>query len=219
MDNQEIPLVISYLALRRTIGVLGILFPFILVIGSMVAGGCHEIQPTISDYYHTNMRDVFVGMLCAVALFLFSYRGYNYQDNIAGNLACILALGVAFFPSSVTDPLAPCNNPVTIHNPVTGKIHLVAASLFFITLAYFSLFLFTKGVSMPTPQKLLRNKIYKICGFIILTCLVLLILYYSLPSLEFHLKKYKPVFWIETIALWAFGVSWLVKGQYLLRDK
>lgn len=219
MYQQEIPLVISYLYLRRAIGILGILFPVILVIGSIVAGGCREIQPSISDYYHTNMRDVFVGILCAVALFLFSYRGYNYQDNLAGNLACIFALCVAFFPTSATEPLAPCNNPAVFHNPLTVKIHRVSAGLFFAVLAYFSLFLFTRGVSMPTPQKLLRNKIYRICGFVIIGCVMLLILYFSVPSLELHLKKFKPVFWIETMALWAFGASWLIKGQYLLRDR
>jgi len=219
MDQREIPLVISYLFLRRAIGIIGILFPFILVTGSVVAGGCTEIQPTISDYYHTNMRDVFVGTLCAVALFLFSYRGYNYMDNIAGNLACIFALGVAFFPASATEPLAPCNHTAATHHPLIGKIHLVAAGLFFIVLACFSLFLFTRGVSMPTPEKLIRNKIYRICGFVILACIMLLLLFYSLPSFDFYLKKYKLVFWIETIALWAFGISWLIKGQYLLRDK
>ena len=40
--------------------------------------------------------------------------------------------------------------------------------------------------------------------------------------LRFHgyldLRTIKPVFFLETIALWAFGVSWLVKGQTFWRD-
>jgi hypothetical protein len=31
-------------------------------------------------------------------------------------------------------------------------------------------------------------------------------------------KGIKPIFWLETIMLWAFGVSWLVKGEFLLED-
>ena len=31
--------------------------------------------------------------------------------------------------------------------------------------------------------------------------------------------KLAPSFWIETIALFAFGASWLVKGEVVLRDK
>lgn len=29
----------------------------------------------------------------------------------------------------------------------------------------------------------------------------------------------KPVFWLETVALLAFGTSWLVKGELVLKDK
>jgi hypothetical protein len=28
-----------------------------------------------------------------------------------------------------------------------------------------------------------------------------------------------PVFWLETVALWAFGVSWFVKGETVFTDK
>jgi hypothetical protein len=27
------------------------------------------------------------------------------------------------------------------------------------------------------------------------------------------------IFWLEVIMLWAFGFSWLVKGETILRDK
>jgi hypothetical protein len=29
----------------------------------------------------------------------------------------------------------------------------------------------------------------------------------------------KPVFWLEAFALWAFGVSWFVKGETLWKDE
>lgn len=32
------------------------------------------------------------------------------------------------------------------------------------------------------------------------------------------LKKYDPVFWLESVSLFAFGISWLVKGQLILKD-
>lgn len=61
-DNKQ--LVISYLTLRKTIGILGIFLPLTLVIGSILFGDCITIQQSISNYYHTNMRDVFV-VTCA----------------------------------------------------------------------------------------------------------------------------------------------------------
>ena len=32
------------------------------------------------------------------------------------------------------------------------------------------------------------------------------------------LSDIEPVFWLESLALWAFGISWLVKGGLLLKD-
>ena len=209
---------ISYLSIRRIIGILGIAFPFILVIGSMVIGDCREIQSSISSYYHTEMRDVFVGVLFVFAMFLYAYKGYDNTDDIAGNLAGLFALGVAFFPTSVKDHLTYCI-PEEIKKGIIGTIHLISAGVFFIVLSYISIFLFTKSRGTPTKRKIKRNKLYKTCGFIILGCILLIFTYLYLP--ENHLLKMPtltPVFWLETIALWAFGTSWLTKGQVLLKD-
>ena len=32
------------------------------------------------------------------------------------------------------------------------------------------------------------------------------------------IKRVDPVFWIETLGLFAFAFSWLVKGEVLLKD-
>jgi len=33
------------------------------------------------------------------------------------------------------------------------------------------------------------------------------------------LERYAPIFWLEGIAVIAFGVSWLTKGEAILKDK
>lgn len=103
-------LVISYLELRKFVGWLGLLMPFILIIGGCFTAVKGGIQPTISDYYYTPIRNIFVGILCAIGVFLFSYRGYPpkenqpkkpiISDNAAGNLAALFAVGVALFPTT-----------------------------------------------------------------------------------------------------------------------
>ncbi len=219
--SNKLSLVISYLTLRKAIGILGIAFPVVLVSGSIIAGGCEEIQSSISCYYHTNMRNIFVGILCAVALFLFSYRGYERKDNIAGDLACLFALGVAFFPASVDDPLPLCNFPSLIKSPLISYVHFLSAALFFTTLSYFSIILFTKSKSRDsrTKRKKKRNRIYRVCGYIMLGCIILIGVYFlPLKNRYPQLQNIKPVFWLESIALWAFGISWLVKGEVLLKD-
>jgi len=201
--------IISYITLRRAVGILGASLPFILLIGAALVYEDKIIQPSISDYYHTKMRDVFVGILCAIGLFLFSYTGYDRNDNIAGNFACLAVIGIIFCPTSANDAVTPAH-----------IIHIVFAGSFFLIIAYFSLFLFTKSdTNSPTTQKLCRNKLYRVCGYVIIVAISIIGIYFILlEKLYPVLSKYNPVFWLETIALLAFGLSWMTKGNALLRD-
>ena len=207
---------ITYLALRKTVGGLGILFPIILILGSFTFNGiedipnCKEFQPSISAYYHTGMRDFFVGILSIIAIVFFAYRSKdNKYDNIAGTIAGFFTLGVAFLPTSI-EKSSTCMSKI-IGNSCIGKLHLISATLLFVTLAFFSLVLFTKDAK--------RKKsilIYKICGGVMLLCIFLIGLYFLFLKKEFpELEYYKPVLWLESIALFSFGISWLRKGELL----
>ena len=92
----------SYLSLRQAIGWIGILLPFTLMLGVLVIFRGNPVRISISMYYYTGMRDVLVGALCAIGLFLFFYRGYSKWDNWAGNIAGFFALGIALFPTNET---------------------------------------------------------------------------------------------------------------------
>ena len=68
-----------------------------------------------------------------------------------------------------------------------------------------------------TKQKKRRNVVYAVCGAMILVCIGLILLYYLfLP--DSGLGRFNPVFWLESIAVVSFGVSWLVKGETILAD-
>lgn len=226
-NDKQNPHLISYFYLRKAVGLLGFALPVVLVVGSVLFGNCNEIQSSISDYYHTLMRDVFVGILSAIALFLFAYKGYDKQDNIAGTLASLFALGVAIFPTSPDKPLPvcdvpSCNIPSVITNPFISNLHFIFATLFFLVLTYFSLFLFTKtkNVQTQTKQKKIRNSIYQVCGYIMLVCIALIAVYFFYLEEKYpNLAKFDLVFWLETIALWAFASSWIVKGELILQDE
>jgi len=196
----------SYLALRKAVGWIGILLPFVLSLGSVFLFGEKSLRENISLYYYSGMRDVFVGALCAIALFLFFYKGYDRWDNIAADLAALFALGIAFFP---TVPEGKYNAAATIH--------FISAAVFFIILAGMSFFLFTRSKPDPTKRKIIRNKIYIGCGLVMIVCLVAILIFY----IFFNEKRpdSRLVFWSETIALIAFGISWLTKGGTLYPDK
>lgn len=195
-------LVVSYLTLRRVIGVLGVALPFVLAIwGGFIQ---HELLPSISDYYVLRTRDVLVGFLFAIGWFLYTYHGYTTRDNYVSNAAGVLALGVAVFPTGGTK----CEHVV----------HLACAAGLFLSLAYFSYFHFTKSGPNPTPQKLTRNRVYRRCGIVIVICIGLIAFYNTTGLGRALLERFKPVFLLETFALWAFGFSWFVKGETLWRD-
>ena len=208
------PFVLAYLSLRRAVGYLGVFFPLVLLVGAYWFFNT-GMQPSISSYYHTGMRDVFVGILFAIGIFLFSYKGYESKDDLVGNLACAFAIGVALFPTTpAVDPSAT--------QKIIGALHLTFAALFFLTLAYFSLFLFTKTASSkpPSPRKMHRNKIYRICGYTIVASIFCVFLLTVLPqAAQQKLREYNPVFLLESLAVVAFGFSWLIKGETILQDK
>lgn len=204
-------IIISYLTLRKLIGLLGFSFPLILLFGGLLING--QIQTSISYYYHTEMNDIFVGILFIIATFLFAYNGYDNHDATIGKLASFSAIGVALIPTTVL------NNP-NESQIFWGKIHLLFAASYFLLIAYFCLFLFTKTDQQPiTKQKEQRNRIYKICGYTIIVCLVLIVLYSFLPNeTKINLESLKPFFWLESFAIYAFGFAWLVKGEALFKD-
>lgn len=196
----------SYLTLRKAVGWIGILLPFVLVFGVFLFFGGKPVLKTISLYYHSGMRDVFVGSICAIALFLFFYRGYSKWDNLAGNLAGFFALGVALFPTVKEGP-----------ENWAGIVHFISATFFFLILAAFSLFLFTREKPSPSRQKKKRNQIYVVCGLTMIASLATIMIYFVF--FDFNTSESCFVFWAETIALIAFGVSWLTKGGAIYPDR
>ena len=210
----------TVLTLRRAIGILGISLPLVVAFGAIILGDCTSIQRSISLYYNTIMRNAFVGILTATALFMFAYRGYDYRDRIAGIAAFVFALGIAFFPATsqvVKDCGTLCLH-VEYHSWIR-IVHLVSAALYFITLSVISLFLFTRTDPenvVFTEEKRKRNMLYRICGYIIIGSLVLIAAY--MLWIDPLFEQFHPIFWLETLALVAFGISWLVKGEVAWTD-
>lgn len=193
-DERNSPEVIGYYGLRRWVGVLGMAFPVLLAFG----WGHVRIEPSLSAYYDTPMRDWFVGLLFAIGLFLVSCRGYDARDATLGVLAFVFAVGVAVFPAS----------------GARSWLHFACAAALFVVLAMIALFQFTQTGGQPTREKLARNRIYRTCGVLILVFVVLTFVYDRFLASS-ALARFQPVFWLESLALWSFGIAWLTKGEML----
>lgn len=176
-------LLISHLTLRRAIGVLGMALPFVLP----ALGGA---QDSLSAYYGTPARDVLVGVLCTMGAFLLAYNGYTKRDRIASGVQGLAIIGVAWLP----------------WNGAHATLHLVCAGIFFAIASATCLLLFTKTSGDLTPRKLHRNRVYRLCGWVIVACLV-------------AAAAGAPLLLIEAVAVFAFGGAWLVKGEAILADQ
>lgn len=218
------PRLISYQTLRKAIGWMGISLPAAMIVVNLFFGDCNMVQSSVSHYYYTVSGSLFIGILCAVALFLITYKGYNRIDRICNSVAGILAVVIALFPTNISTLNAANSTKYGCfifelpENPLRNSIHYISAGLFFIMLACISLFLFTKSEGKKTAEKKLRNKVYKSCGVIIFVAIAAIAVY-GIFDKDGGLSSYKPVFWLEWIALIAFGTSWLVKGEMVLEDK
>lgn len=202
--------IISYLTLRVLIGATGVLLPFLVVLGKLITDGSWQLEFSISDYYDNGTGgDILVGVLFVLGFFLMSYKGPMPIDNRVANAGCIAALGVALFPTTF------CTG-CWVHT-----LHFVFALLLFSVFIFFSIYLFrkTNPDKKMTTEKKYRNRVYLICGIIMILCILgIAVSFYLLD--DSISKKYHLVYWFESLALVSFGISWITKSEsFYLKDK
>lgn len=204
---------------RQTIGWLGISLPLLIWLLAglrpLVDAPSWERLTSISAYFHTGASPAFVGVLVTLGVYLIAYQGYGNDgqrwDRRAARLAGSAAIMVALFPVLPSSSLSgDCPSPLWMNKLVNG-IHLGSAAVLFTTFACIALFLFRKHGGTPSPGKAWRNAVYLACGLLIFACLSFILFLFATDR--------KDIFWPETIAVWCFGISWLVKGRadYTLR--
>lgn len=194
--------------IRNTIGFLGMLLPWIALLGTFLASKHIDITPTfwkelsISATYY--LTPALTGILTTAAVVLICYYGYGPEDDIPTTAAGVFGLMIVLFPCSCDLSAGKIVGFFQLQAETSHIIHCISAVCFFLLLSYISLFLFTKGVDNPTEQKKTRNKIYITCGIGMLAALIFIPLPIHFPA---------KIFIVEAIALTFFGISWLVKGQ------
>lgn len=201
------------------------LLPVLVVVVSIILC-CNEcLQPTISDYYYTRSGDILEGVLWVLAFFLFAYKGHEPLDNIITNFAGVCALGVAFFPTTYISGSPQCMHHEAYQCASIGMIHNISAILLFFTFGIMSRFIFIKTdkvkghPNFEIKQK--RNKVFKLCGILIFVFIGIILFYEFLrykSLLPYSIETYLPLLILEILILWSFGISWLIKGQFMMKD-
>jgi hypothetical protein len=207
--------------LQLIIGILAFTFPLILIIGAKLLDSCDLVQTSISAYYHTIMNDFFVGGLCALGMGMIAYDRYQRIDYQVTNWIGVFTFGVAFFPTNVNHSITSCVI-TSVTNPFHNAIHYICASIVFILLGWMSLKLFVRtgdGIKPIEKSKIIRNKIYTVCGWVIFACIFSMLIYSIYVDRDtLTVDSPKVIFWLEYLALATFGVSWMVKSGLILTD-
>jgi len=189
--------VFDYRALRMLIGIIAFALPIVVSIISSSS------LSSISASYYTEARDIFVGLLFVVSAFLWAYNGHTSMQAWASKAASIAALIVAICPTS-------CDSCET---DIKSILHYTAATILFSILAYFCFSPFRKDTKGKGGKKGRRAKIYLICGWIMVGCMIGLLVS-ELSVFETTIKSLRITYWAELAALCAFGCAWMVAGKY-----
>lgn len=201
--------------IRNICGFLGVILPWLALFSAGIADHpSEEWWWSISATYYQS--PALVGVLVPASIVLLLYIGYDWRDNLVTSLSGVFGLGIVLFPCNVSwiDP----NTLVGFFQVpayISNYMHSACAAIFFMLIAYNSAFLFTQSGGNMTDRKVIRNRIYKICGFG-------MIFFEAVFGLLIILKA--PGYFtmiVEIILLHLFGFSWLVKGEAFpfLNDK
>jgi hypothetical protein len=208
---------LSYMTLRQAIGWVGLLMPIVVKLGAYIFQGI-TTTGSISAYYYTGMRDVFVLTLVLVGALLACYRTPARQDMWIGLAAGLAAIGIALFPTNVEFAAQVLSRyPDTeagkcyVIRGILGY-HFVFVGVFFALAFYLVYFRFPALTPQnPTHKKLQRNKVYRVCGGAMLLAFLVI-------GVMAWMKSADSIFWPEAVAVISFALAWLVKGQFILKD-
>ena len=150
------------------------------------------------------MHDIFVGCLLVIGVFLLAYQGYEkaaderISDTTLLRIAGVSVIIVALLPT----------DKIGLESSLRGTIHLLAAGAFLASIGIISWAKFsrTRNASL--------SLIYKVLGAITLIALALMALGKLISVREIWTNIPSTwIFWLETIAVVAYGVAWLIKGK------
>ncbi len=219
--NVRREMVLSYYGVRTALGVLAIGLTVVLIAGGLLAEG--KMQASISDSFHTSMRDIFVGTLFTIGIFLIALRGQSpagshwiTSDPIT-KIIGVAALGVALFPNSNPFPEATTLSQHMLGVNVSPSFHYLSAQVFFV---FITIYCYR---TLPDGAGRFHRHFFLLCGHAILILLVGINVTSYLKIAGAHDAKAfvlenKLVFWLEAIGLWIFAFAWLVKGNDELRQ-
>jgi hypothetical protein len=206
----------SFLIMRIFVGALGVALPFLLVLGDgLVLGGDPFPRTSLSAYYYSGVREVFVGTLSATGVFLVTYKVADRTlDNTLSTVAGLAIVVVALFPTGVPPDaveLTPLQD--LLGEPVVEWIHYIAAGAFIVSLAVISFFFGVREGARPPRPGVRSPEFWRRFHWACAAAIGVALAFIGLT--ELFGGPPNSLLYGEAVAAWAFGASWLAKGLEL----
>jgi hypothetical protein len=207
----------SFLLMRVAIGVLGVVLPLLLVfVDKLAFRGDPFPRGSLSAYYYSGMRDVFVGIMSATGVFLITYKmSERNLDNLASLFAGISAWVIALFPTGRPHGSAAALTPLQdlLGETTVKSIHFVASGVFIGLLALLSYYFGVREGARPrrphTRSPTFWRWFHWSCTLAMVVAIVWIVVTQSVG------RPHYAQLVGEWVAVWAFGASWLAKGAEL----
>ena len=212
-------MLVSYLNLRGAIGLFAMLLPVVVFSVGVSLG--QPMRTSISSYYHyAPTRDIFVAILCAIGVFLSCYSGYSRGNWYRNELWIHKVMGV----TAALVGLCPTRQAGITQGPYLeflAHVHVFSAASLMIAMAVTAFWMFpinqdaTKLSAEPARDRAIKRRnalIYRGCGLWIAAVLV----YFGVhTALADRSTNDNTLFFVEWLAIWGFGVAWLLKSHWL----
>jgi hypothetical protein len=196
----------SYVFTRFAIGVLGVLLPPALVLlEPALFDGLPAPRGSLSAYYYSGLRELFVGGLWAIGVFLVVYKFLDFSwESLLSSLAGLAAVLVAVFPTERPgEGVPPTPYQVKLGENLVTAIHYGAAVAFIALLVPIVLFF-----ARDEGRRGHRNwRTYHAIAAVFIVAGAALAGFAGITG-----GPDKGVLFGEWIAIWAFGAAWLAKG-------
>ncbi|QKX18159.1 DUF998 domain-containing protein [Microbulbifer sp. YPW1] len=200
IDHHTAKLIVGFIALSLAI------FTDLLTPGVSIS--------SISLAYHLtdNARNVFVGSLCVISAFLWSYNGYSLFQAVLSKVAAVAVAAVAFFPCDCFT--GRFDDGSTREATVTGIVHTASAISMFIILAIFCWLFYLRAKEKDSKEAKVRGRIYRICAVAMVGAMVAQLLD-ILDWVDFSGITQRLTYYVEATGLMAFGVAWMTASRML----
>ncbi len=216
----------SYMIVRTAVGILGLLLPVVLIAAEFLfIRGPVSIRGSLSAYYFSSARDLFIGFLWVIGFLLITYMAAQWKqfDFIFSTVAGVLLIGVATFPTSRPDLVPGAPNCGTTPEPANcspmqqlltestcAHVHYLCAVTALATLALIAVIFgwreFQPGNAAWLP-------------WFHFACAAVIVLGLAIGGFgaihSFQLWLLKPTYIAEVMAICGFAAGWLVKGWAL----